>query len=115
VAAVDDLLAARFPAIAWGAGGYESYYLKAAHPSEPKAVWIRHTVYQPQSAFVGWVYGDPDGSEHHTVNCSVADLELEMKLRTRPSLSLRAPARAVYELGMRERDHGMEIQRYPDG
>ena len=69
----------------------------------------------PQSVFVGWVYGDPDSSEHHTVNCSVAGLELEVKLRTEPSLSLRAPARAVYELGMRERDHGMEIQRYPDG
>lgn len=69
----------------------------------------------PQSVFVGWVYGDPDSSEYHTVNCSVADLELEVKGRTGPSLSLRAPARAVYELGMRERDHGMEIQRCPDG
>ena len=45
MAAVDDLLATRFPALARGAGGYESYF----------------------------------------------------------------------QLGMRERDHGMEIQRYPDG
>ncbi len=56
---------------------------------------------------------DPDGSEQHTVNCSVADLQPEVKAPPGRSLS-RAPARAVYELGMRERDHGMEIQPYTD-
>ena len=38
----------------------------------------------PPEDFVGWVYADPDGSEHNTINCSVADLAL-------PS---RGPARA---------------------
>ncbi len=57
---------------------------------------------------------DPDGSEQHTVNCSVADLQLEVKAPPGRSLSLRAPARAAYELGMSERDHSMEIQPYPD-
>src|SRR3954466_9475543 len=37
---------AQFPTVARDAGHYESYYLKAAHPSEPRAVWIRHTVWK---------------------------------------------------------------------
>ena len=78
-------------------------------------VRVRGEVSAPRGAFVGWLYADPDGSEHHTVNCSVADLELTVELASGGSLDLRAPAGAVYELGMRERDHGMEIQPYPDG
>ena len=45
----------------------------------------------------------------------MADLELEITPKAGDPLTLRAPAGAVYELGMRERDHGMEIQPYPDG
>jgi hypothetical protein len=71
---------------------------------------VKGSVTAPREAFVGWVYADPDGSEHHVVNCSVADVELEAA-----GVSLRAPAGGVYELGMRERDHGMEIQPYSDG
>jgi hypothetical protein len=71
---------------------------------------VEGKVTAPREAFVGWVYADPDGSEHHTVNCSVADVELVAGGQT-----LRAPAGGVYELGMREHDHGMEIQPYPDG
>ena len=71
---------------------------------------VEGSVRAPREAFVGWVYADPDGSEHHTVNCSVANVELFVDGQT-----LRAPAGGVYELGMRERDHGMEIQPYPDG
>jgi len=73
-------------------------------------VSVKGSVSAPKDDFVGWVYADPDGSEHHTVNCSVADLELEVGGET-----LRAPAGAVYELGMRERDHGMAIQPFADG
>ena len=43
------------------------------------------TVSAPKEAFVGWVYADPDGSEHHTVNCSVADLELEVTPGRKPA------------------------------
>jgi len=76
---------------------------------------VSGSVGAPREAFVGWVYADPDGSEHHTVNCSAADVELEVIPKEGPALALRAPAGGVYELGMRERDHGMEIQPYPDG
>jgi hypothetical protein len=45
---------ARFPDVARDAGHYESFYIKAAHPSEPRAVWIRHTVWKaPGGAAVG--------------------------------------------------------------
>src|SRR5947199_8610566 len=37
---------ARFPEVDAGAGHYESFYVKAAHPSEPRAVWIRHTIWK---------------------------------------------------------------------
>jgi hypothetical protein len=77
-----------------------------------KGVRCAGSVSAPKEAFVGWVYADPDGSQHHTVNCSAADIELEVSPGSR---SLRGHARAVYELGMRERTHGMQIQPYPDG
>jgi hypothetical protein len=63
---------------------------------------------------VGWVYADPDGSEHHVVNCSVADMRVVLSRSDGPDLSLFAPAGGVYEVGMRERDHGIAIQPYPD-
>ncbi len=69
----------------------------------------------PKSAFVGWVYADPDGSEHHAVNCSAADMALRVMREGQPPLELRLDGGAAYELGMRERDHGVEIQPFPDG
>ena len=65
--------------------------------------------------FVGWVYADPDGSQHHTVNCSISDMTLAVSRSGRPDTELRVTGGAAYELGMRERDHGMEIQPFPDG
>jgi hypothetical protein len=41
---------ARFPEVAARDGHYESFYLKAAHPSEPRAVWIRHTIWKAPGA-----------------------------------------------------------------
>ena len=76
---------------------------------------VQGTLSAPRDSFVGWVYADPDGSEHHTVNCSVADMELVVSRPGRPPLTLRSPGGAAYELGMREHDHGMAIQPFPDG
>jgi hypothetical protein len=75
---------------------------------------IEGTVSAPRERFVGWVYADPDGSEHHTVNCSIAEMKLTVSAPTGP-LELVTPHGAAYELGMRERDHGMQIQPFPDG
>ena len=64
----------------------------------------------PRERFVGWVYADPDGPEHNTVNCSVAALTLTLGDST-----LRTEHGAAYELGMRESDHGIPVQPFPDG
>lgn len=65
--------------------------------------------------FVGWVYADPDGGEHHAVNCSVADLTAQVERRGEKPLPFIVEGGAAYELGMRERDHGMAIEPFPDG
>src|SRR5680860_238846 len=80
-----------------------------------KDIVVRGKVSAPKKDFVGWVYADPDGPEHNTINCSVADLELTVERPTLPPRRLTLPAGAAYELGMRETDHGIPIQPYPDG
>lgn len=80
-----------------------------------KDVVVRGRVSAPQKDFVGWVYADPKGPEHHTINCSVADLELTVEQPARPARQLTLAAGAAYELGMHETDHGIPIQPYTDG
>jgi hypothetical protein len=80
-----------------------------------KDMVVRGRVSAPKKDFVSWVYADPKGPEHNTINCSVADLELTVERPALPSLQLTLPAGAAYELGMRETDHGIPIQPYPDG
>jgi hypothetical protein len=80
-----------------------------------RGIEVRGTVEAPRERFVGWVYADPDGSEHHTVNCSIADMRLSVSRRGGASSELVVPHGAAYELGMREHDHGMTIQPHPDG
>jgi hypothetical protein len=69
----------------------------------------------PLEHFVGWIYADPDGPEHHTINCSVSDLELTVERPGQPARQLALAAAGAYELGMRETDHGVPIQPYADG
>jgi hypothetical protein len=76
---------------------------------------VRGRVSAPQKDFVGWIYADPKGPEHNTVNCSVSDLELTVERPSRPVRRLTLAAGAAYEFGMRETDHGIPIQPYPDG
>jgi hypothetical protein len=76
---------------------------------------IEGTVGAERKDFVGWVYADPGGSEHHTVNCSIARMTLTVERDGQPPLELETSHGAAYELGMRERDHGMPIQPFPDG
>jgi hypothetical protein len=73
-------------------------------------VRVRGTVTAPRKDVVGWVYADPDGSEHHTANCSISDMRV-----TADGVELVVEGGAAYELGMRERDHGIAIQPFPDG
>jgi hypothetical protein len=80
-----------------------------------KDVVVRGRVSAPEKDFVGWIYADPKGPEHNTINCSVADLELTVERPGLPPRELALPAGAAYELGMRETGHGIPIQPYPDG
>jgi hypothetical protein len=70
---------------------------------------IEGEVSAPLERFVGWIYADPDGSQHNTVNCSIASMRLSAG-----GTSLETAYGAAYELGMRETDHGIPIQPYPD-
>ena len=80
-----------------------------------KDILVRGRISAPEKDFVGWVYADPEGPEHNTVNCSVADLELTVEQPGLPPRQLTLPGGGAYELGMRETDHGIPIQPYPDG
>ena len=78
-------------------------------------ITVQGTVGAPREAFVGWVYADPDGSEHNTVNCSASDMKLTLSRPGKGARTLTVAGGAAYELGMREKDHGMPIQPFPDG
>jgi hypothetical protein len=80
-----------------------------------KGLTVQGEVGSEKRNFVGWLYADPDGSEHHTVNCSISDMTLAVSRPARPQLTLELRGGAAYELGMRERDHGMRIEPFPDG
>jgi hypothetical protein len=80
-----------------------------------KDIVVRGRASAPKKDFVGWVYADPKGPEHHTLNCSVSDLELTVERPAQPPRTLTLTAGAAYEFGMRETDHGIPIQPYPDG
>ena len=74
-----------------------------------KDIVVRGRVSAPKKDFVGWVYADPKGPEHNTLNCSVADLELTVE---RPA----QPARAAHPRGrrrLRARD-ARDRPRHPD-
>jgi hypothetical protein len=82
-----------------------------ARPGEATVVLddVRIRVTAPREQTVAWVYADPPGGEHHALNCSIAGLELST-----PSGTLATPHGGAYELGLRERDHGIPLAPFPD-
>lgn len=87
---------------------------RAAFQVTGEQVAIRGTVGAPPGDVVGWVYRDPDGGEHHTAHCAIADMSVTVARRSLPPLELSVAGGATYELGMRERDHGIPIQPFSD-
>jgi hypothetical protein len=70
----------------------------------------------PPASAAGWRYADPDGSAHDVVNCSIASVSLTVELPgARAPVSLHSAHGGAYELGMRERDHGIPIAPFTDG
>jgi hypothetical protein len=76
---------------------------------------VRGWIAAPAKDFVAWVYADPNGPEHNVVNCSIADLELIVERKGRATRRLSLAGGGAYEFGMRETDHGIPLQPYPDG
>lgn len=69
----------------------------------------------PRERFVSWIYAQPRGGEHQTVNCSIADMRLEVSRRGAPTVVLEASRRAAYELQMEERYPAIPVQPFEDG
>ena len=80
-----------------------------------KGVKLRGRVGADRKDFVAWIYADPVGPEHNTLNCSISDLELDVELDGGPARRLTVSGGAAYEFGTRETDHGIPLQPYPDG
>src|SRR3954452_5362765 len=78
-------------------------------------VELSGSVSAPAKDFVAWVYADPVGPEHNTLNCSISDLELRVKLDGAAAQTLKVGGAAAYEFGTRDTDHGIPLQPYPDG
>lgn len=70
----------------------------------------------PDATAAGWRYGDPHGGEgHDVINCSIAALQLQVRLPgERAARTLTSRHGGAYELGMRERDHGVPIAAFLD-
>jgi hypothetical protein len=80
-----------------------------------KGVKLTGRVGAERKDFVAWIYADPVGPEHNTLNCSVSDLELDVEVAGKPAERLTVAGAAAYELGTRDADHGVPLQPYPDG
>lgn len=80
-----------------------------------KGAKVRGRVGSEPRNFVAWVYADPKGPEHNTLNCSISDLELEVERSGGPPQRLRLAGAAAYEFGSRDTGHGIPLQPYPDG
>ena len=73
-------------------------------------VTIRATVSAPLDQTVAFAYLDT----HHALNCSVAEVHLRVERPGRPALELATAFGGAYELGLRERDHGVAVEPFPD-
>jgi hypothetical protein len=76
---------------------------------------LRARVIAPPQLTAGWRYADPDGGEHDVVNCSLASLAVSLEQGHAAATALSSEHGGAYELGMRERDHGVPIAPFRDG
>jgi hypothetical protein len=80
-----------------------------------KGIRVSGGVSSERKNFVAWIYADPAGPEHHTLNCSISDLELTVERDARSPRRLVVTGAAAYEFGSHDTDHGVPLQPYPDG
>lgn len=77
-------------------------------------VEITGTVGAPRERFVSWIYSQPSGAERQTINCSIADLRLEVSRMGAAPLMLELRGGAAYELQMEERYPPIPVQPFAD-
>jgi len=88
---------------------------RAAFTLPGDEIIVRGEVSAPRADVVGWIYSDPaPGSQHHTAHCAIADMTLTVERPGHPPRALTVRGGATYELGMREHDHGIPLQPFPD-
>ncbi len=68
----------------------------------------------PEGQTVAFRYADPGGGEHHALNCSIAEMHVRVERAGRPALELATAFGGAYELGLRETDHGVPVEPFPD-
>jgi hypothetical protein len=95
----DQRTAAVFPGVARDRGHYESFYLRASHPSEPLGVWIRHTIHkppgEPPSGSVWFTLFEADGPRASKVTVGEDELAVPPGGYVRIGDSEIAPGRAA--------------------
>jgi hypothetical protein len=77
-------------------------------------VLVRAAVTAPAGQTVAFEYADPAGGTHHALNCSIAEVHLRVERPGRPPLELASAFGGAYELGLRETDHGVPVEPFPD-
>jgi hypothetical protein len=80
-----------------------------------KGVKLRGRAGSEQRNFVAWVYADPKGPEHNTLNCSISDLKLSVQRPGHAAATVEVDGAAAYEFGSHDDTHGIPVQPYPDG
>jgi hypothetical protein len=108
---------------AFRVGGFDRVYGTQLH-EEPtgceftlpgKNVSIEGRVAAHKKDFVAWVYADPKGPEHNTLNCSISDLKLSVQRPGHAAATVEVNGAAAYEFGSHDDTHGIPVQPYPDG
>ncbi|HMD56410.1 MAG TPA: hypothetical protein VKG82_02945 [Solirubrobacteraceae bacterium] len=85
------------------------------HLPGARGVALAAEIGAPSALTAGWRYADPDGGEHDVLNCSLAAVDLTLSLPGSAPRRLTSDHGGAYELGMRERDHGVPIAPFGDG
>jgi hypothetical protein len=77
-------------------------------------VVVRVAARAPAGQTVAFEYADPGGGTHHALNCSIAEVHLRVERTGRPALELATAFGGAYELGLRDTDHGVAVEPFPD-
>jgi hypothetical protein len=88
-----------------------------------RGLTVQARIAVPTGTAAGWHYADVEGAlrdglarGHDVVNCSIASLALTVTMPAGGAVrELNTAHGGAYELGMRERDHGVPIAPFADG